>query len=281
MRFPILFVLAAATLLSGVGVRAGIIDQNGNGLDDVWEAVFHASSLNPLADDDGDGFSNFQESVAGTDPRDPNSHPPMVAVSVAGSSVTLTWGTDAGKQYRVQTSPSLSTTATWTYLGTPLVGTGGNVSATFGTDGSVRYYRVQFSDLDSDGDGVSDWAEIALGYDPYSVDTFNTGLGDRQAILNALGATDVISVAADRPLATTAFGDTGSLRFTRSGGLDAVTVTYTVGGTATAGADYVPLTGTVTFPLGVNAVSVKVTPAAGASYTPNRTVVATRARRPR
>ena len=273
MRKYALLLLAA--LLFCASVRAGIIDQNGNGLDDVWETVFHASGLNPLADDDGDGFSNFQESVAGTDPRDPNSHPPTVAVSVGSGTVTLTWGSVAGKQYRVQTSPSLGAGAAWTFLGTPVTGTGGNVSAMVGTDGTARYYRVQFADLDSDGDGINDWAEIVLGYNPYSTDTFNTGLGDRQGILGALAATDTISVAADRPLATTAYGDAGSLRFTRGGNLDAVTVAYTVGGTATPGTDYVPLSGTVTFPLGVNTVTVKVTPAAGSSYTANRTVVAT------
>ena len=275
MRFLVLSLLAAAALIPCTNVRAGIIDQNGNGLDDAWETVFRAGGLNPLADDDGDGFSNFQESVAGTDPRDPNSHPPTVSVSAGNGNVTLSWSTVAGKQYRVQTTPTVGPGAVWTNLGTSYAGTGGNVSATFGTDGSTRYYRVGFSDLDSDGDGINDWAEIVLGYNPYSTDTFNTGLGDRQGILNALAATDTISVTADRPLATAAYGDTGSLRFVRSGNLDAVTVAYTVGGTATAGTDYVPLSGSVTFPLGVNAASVKVAPAAGAVFTGNRTVVVT------
>ncbi len=275
MRHPALFLLVATVFSAVTNVQAGIIDQNGNGLDDVWEMVYHASGLNPLADDDGDGFNNFQESIAGTDPRDANSHPPTVAPSVGSNTVTLTWGTVAGKQYRVQTSPTFGAGAVWTNLGAPFAGTGGNVSATYGTDGGVRYYRIQFSDLDSDGDGISDWAEAALGYNPYSVDSFNTGLGDRQGILNALSATDTISVVADHPLATTAYGDAGSLRFTRSGNLDAVTVTYTVSGTATPGTDYVPLTGTVNFPLGVNVATVKVTPATGASYPASRTVVVT------
>ena len=275
MRVLVPLLLAAALLLLRANTRAGTVDQNGNGLDDVWEIVFRAGGLNPLADDDGDGFSNFQESVAGTDPRDATSHPPTLTLSVGSGSITLTWGTVAGKLYRIQTSPTISAGATWTSLGTPVAGTGGNVSATFGTDGTVRYYRVQFGDLDSDGDGINDWAEIALGYNPYSADTFNTGLGDRQAILSALAAADTISVVADRPLATTAFGDAGSLRFSRAGNFDAVTVTYTVAGTATVGTDYVPLAGSVTFPVGVNAVSVKVTPTAGASFATNRTVIIT------
>ena len=51
------------------------MDKNSNGLSDVWEQLYDASALQLLGDEDNDGFSNLDECVAGTDPRDPDSRP--------------------------------------------------------------------------------------------------------------------------------------------------------------------------------------------------------------
>ena len=62
-------VVASAVLLLGASAASGqMIDLNGNGMSDVWEAVYNANGINPNADPDGDGFSNLQEAVAGTNP---------------------------------------------------------------------------------------------------------------------------------------------------------------------------------------------------------------------
>ena len=57
-------------------------DGDGDGIPDAWEKK---NGLNPLdpgdahGDPDGDGFSNKEEFDAGTDPRNPASHPPRFA----------------------------------------------------------------------------------------------------------------------------------------------------------------------------------------------------------
>ncbi|MGD9419418.1 MAG: hypothetical protein Q7R22_010780, partial [Verrucomicrobiota bacterium JB025] len=52
-----------------------IVDVNGNGMSDVWEREFNDGELfdegfDPLADPDADGWTNVEESIAGTGPFD-------------------------------------------------------------------------------------------------------------------------------------------------------------------------------------------------------------------
>jgi hypothetical protein len=87
----------------------------------------------------------------------------------------------------------------------------------------------------------------------------------------------VIAVAVGDGTAAEAGLDPGRIRFTRTGGdLSApLVVTYTVGGTATQGADYQALSGTVTFVAGAMTADVVVRPLDDATYEPVETVLVT------
>ena len=68
----------------------------------------------------------------------------------------------------------------------------------------------------------------------------------------------------------------GAFRFTRSANMDvAVTVAYSVGGSATEGTDYAGLSGSVTIPAGVEFVNVVVTPVDDAALDAGETVALT------
>src|SRR5690242_15633008 len=88
-------VLRCGALLLALAVPARVhaqkLDLNSNGMSDVWEQIYNASALDPNLDSDGDGVSNLRESMAGTDPFDPNSFPriPTTAHTVSNFSVTL------------------------------------------------------------------------------------------------------------------------------------------------------------------------------------------------
>src|SRR5258705_10692382 len=56
-------------------------DENGNLLIDTWEKKFfgYLGLANPFGDDDADGYSNIQEMLEGSDPRDVNAIPGALA----------------------------------------------------------------------------------------------------------------------------------------------------------------------------------------------------------
>jgi uncharacterized protein (DUF1800 family) len=81
-----------------------------------------------------------------------------------------------------------------------------------------------------------------------------------------------VSVAASVATTDTTSLTPGVFTFTRSGATSApLTVGYTLGGTASAGTDFAPLGGTVTFPAGASAVTLNLAPLANAANTNNRT----------
>lgn len=60
-----------------------LIDTDGNGIDDAWElAHFDRIGIDPTADPDGDGLTNFAEYLAGTDPN-------VAAASILPTSLNL------------------------------------------------------------------------------------------------------------------------------------------------------------------------------------------------
>jgi hypothetical protein len=94
----------------------GFVDTDLDGLPDAWE---HATGLDDIpgasanTDEDGDGQTNLQEYLAGTNPLNGASVLAVNIQSVAGNTVTLTLNALAGHTYRVQSSPTLAA-GSWT-----------------------------------------------------------------------------------------------------------------------------------------------------------------------
>ncbi|MFN7138513.1 MAG: autotransporter-associated beta strand repeat-containing protein [Limisphaerales bacterium] len=87
--------------------RMAVVDENGNGLPDDWEAGFGVSD--PDADDDGDGHSNYAEFLAKTNPLDASSVLKILDGSwQTDGSFKLTWMSVGGVRYRIQYADDLS-----------------------------------------------------------------------------------------------------------------------------------------------------------------------------
>ncbi|MEI7909860.1 MAG: hypothetical protein WCK77_09520 [Verrucomicrobiota bacterium] len=198
---------------------SAILDTNNNKLSDLWERKFNNNELfpegfDPQADPDGDGWTNEQEAIAGTDPFDSKSPNGFVRPKVAHiaavlgeidesgtpelitpEAVTITWLTIPGKQYTLLQSADLSE-GSWHPVEPPFIGNGSQVEYSFpltqddGTIAENMFRRLAIEDVDTDGDGLTDAEEFALGADPYLADSDGDGWNDRMEIANGTSPTN-------------------------------------------------------------------------------------------
>ncbi|HWD18502.1 MAG TPA: hypothetical protein VHB20_04430 [Verrucomicrobiae bacterium] len=134
----------AATVQNGlVTASARTASSWGDGIPDVWRLQHFGTIADPTSyptfDADGDGQSNWQEYVAGTDPLDATSV--FKLQSAAGSAFALQWPSVSGKHYIVQSSSSPDA-ANWTNVSTN-AGTGGMIKWTDSNPApQARFFRA-------------------------------------------------------------------------------------------------------------------------------------------
>lgn len=239
-------------------------DANNNQQGDIWELVYSAVGLPANGDLDGDGWTNAQEAAAGTDPRDPLSFPTL-RIGVGGDGVpAVSWPGLAGKRYTLETKPTVGA-GTWVALGNDVTGAGAEAQIKLTLGGALTgFFRLRAADQDTDGDGTSDWEELALGYDPLTPRTGRTAQLDSTAIPAGMTAANTISVSVYDDTCSERWPDPAVFVVRRAGGLQPLTVNLSLAGTATRGLDYTPSTtgNTVRFPAGVREVFVEINPIA-------------------
>jgi parallel beta-helix repeat protein len=125
------------------GVTVTTTDSDGDGLPDAYESTIpglsSANSADAAADFDGDGFSNLEEFLAGTAPRDPASR--LFATGQrSGGDFTVTFPSILGQTYRIDAADSL--TGPWVPEVIHLYGNGGMISVTLLATGPRRFFRV-------------------------------------------------------------------------------------------------------------------------------------------
>jgi uncharacterized protein (DUF1800 family) len=246
--------------------RAAIDLYPSDGLPDVWVLRYGATGLDANGDADADGIKNGAEAVAGTDPFSPGSLIRVSTMWTDADGVHFSFATEIGKRYQLQ-SAATPGAPTWTNEGGLLHGTGEEVTAVVTAPGATeRFFRVSVQDIDSDGDGATDWEETQLGFNPNSpASSGASGADDFTAITQGLQGNSVVTIEVADPAASEIGPDPGTFRVRRSGAFGAISVPYSVSGTAQPGADYVALTGTVNIGFGKKEATITVMPVAEAT----------------
>lgn len=168
--------LVAVLLASAVTPALGIDDDH-DGVSDVWQMLYGVYGTNALQDVDGDGEIGLHEGQAGTDPFD-RARSSRVNACWTGSQATVTWWGVPRMGYELYTSTDLTT---WEPVAAhDLTGVGGTHTIEQGAPAAGRaYYRVKIAtDKDTDGDELRDWEEFILGTLHTAADTDRDGMPD-------------------------------------------------------------------------------------------------------
>ncbi|WP_052572761.1 DUF1800 family protein [Haloferula sp. BvORR071] len=274
--------LAASCLSLLVSARADL-DLDTNGLGDVWEAKYKPAVLTPGADDDHDGRTNLEECEAGTDPFSAEDIFAVKEIHAAGANLVLSWPSQAGKRYQLQITSTPGTPASWQPIPGIYSGTGTTleVSTPLPT-ASGAFYRVIAADVDTDNDGLTDWEEIAAGFDPLVDHQTSCGCGEDcncadchcggtelERLTAGLQSTPIVSIGVEDEDATEpptnptgiVLADNASFKIKRRAGIGRVVVNLSTAGTASAG-DYQAIPSTLVIPMGTRELLVSVNPLA-------------------
>ena len=253
----------------------------------VWKMIYgltDAQVNDPTwlsQDADGDGLTNQAELTAGTNPLLPGSTIAITDETADATSAFLTFATIKGKLYTIEFTTTLDVPGSWAGF-QPAVQVMGNGAAQ--TVAAPRipnaFYRAVVQDVDTDGDGVSDWAEFITGFDPNNTHSGGAPVDDHTALVGQLANENVVTVVSTEPSTTqppddaTAPTSTASITVSRGGTLHFSTITVSLlkSGTAIEGTDYLLAPSSVTFLPHVGSVKVPIVPKANPARQSNTTV---------
>ena len=123
-------------------------DINNDGFDDRFQRRYFvtpfAADAAPSLDPDHDGYNNYAEYIAGSNPLDPNSVLRIESIRWDLNGATIRWRSAADKRYQVSSRISANSAHGWQNVGGPVTSTGDTMEFFDPSPGTLsRLYRVQ------------------------------------------------------------------------------------------------------------------------------------------
>jgi hypothetical protein len=110
--------IANALYFNSPGVAIITASQTGNDNYETATSVARTYTVIDDGDDDGDGQTNADELIAGTDPLNANSRFAIETILATPTGTTLTWTALPGRTYTVEAREDLSSSGAWVPIGT-------------------------------------------------------------------------------------------------------------------------------------------------------------------
>jgi len=133
---------ATVTAVSAAGIESNSPGSSDAGAPNPASATTPVILLDPDADDDGDGMTNAQEAIAGTNPLDAASKFAVLTSSFDETMVSITVSSVPGRIYQIETSTTLEA-GSWTSHGDPVTAADASLllQAPIGPE-PKKFYRV-------------------------------------------------------------------------------------------------------------------------------------------
>jgi len=185
--------LSALIFVGSSVVLEARLDFAGDGISEIWK-LKHPGAVSHLSGDaDGDGMSNRDEGIAGTDPFDRTSLVRILPLEQVGQMVKLRWPGLGGKLYRLERFNRSASAWELEEL-IPVQSLNAVHEVTIDPLMEAEIYRIAVSDVDYDGDGLTGWEESQMGWSDFdSQSSGQNGESDFRAALreieSATGAT--------------------------------------------------------------------------------------------
>ena len=155
----------------GITSNPETLDQDANGLPDIWEALYSAEGIAPDSDSDGDGLSNAEEAIFGTNPFDPRSSFEFKITAKNSNTITVSWTDLSDRPGILQSSLDLGTSSPWVTQSRTPTRANGMWNVDLPAALQRHFFRVKDSSIDLDNDGVPDWLEPLIGFSSTSGDS--------------------------------------------------------------------------------------------------------------